>query len=279
MSLNKKLGVLGVICLFFTLTITPTTQANTLSELNSKEVLTQIEISEFKSDGSIENKIFSLTKTEFNFLKNELLNSKTIEEQLVILKGYGLIPENVKTKDLENGMYKKALSLGLTEDNLPEKSSIKLPILLNFFKKVNVIYFVGVSLNIGLRFIIRIINLLPFINLPTLDFADVCGGLFGVTITTGIIANHTLITFPGIIGFIGFVGYRIKFPLLMHIYTGFSALTFGLGLGLHFKDWKSAMKNLNNNEKIMILILLGGTFISLLWLFVVTRKWIYADCS
>ena len=72
MSLNKKLGVLGVIGLFFTFAITPTTQANTISELNSKEVLTQIEISEFKSDGSIENKIFSLTKTEFNFLKSLL---------------------------------------------------------------------------------------------------------------------------------------------------------------------------------------------------------------
>ncbi|MCK4902782.1 MAG: hypothetical protein KAS76_05425, partial [Thermoplasmatales archaeon] len=140
------------------------------------------------------------------------------------------------TEDLENDMYKRASSLGITEDTQPEKSRIKLPILLKFLKKVNIVYFGGVSLNIGLKFIIRIINLLPFINLPTLDFADICGGLFGVTTTRGILSNNTLITFPGIVGMIGFVGYRIRFPFLMHIYTGFSAVTFGLGLGIQIKD-------------------------------------------
>lgn len=236
MSLNKKFVVLGVVVLFIALVFTPTTHAGYINKLNSKEELIQIEISEYKSDGIIENKIFSLTKKEVNNLKNELLNSKTIEKQLFILKEHELIPEDVNTKDLENDMYKRASSLGITEDTQPEKSRIKLPILLKFLNKVNIVYLGGVSLNIGLKFIIRIINLLPFINLPTLDFADICGGLFGVTTTRGILSNNTLITFPGIVGMIGFVGYRIKFPFLMHIYTGFSAVTFGLGFGIQIKD-------------------------------------------
>jgi hypothetical protein len=236
MSLNKKIVILGVVALFIALVFTPTTQAGLANELNLKEELIQIEISEYKSDGLIENKIFTLTKKEVNRLKSELLNSKTIEEQLLILKENGLIPENVNNKDLENGMYKRASSLGLTEDLSAEKSSFRLPILLKFFKKVNIVFFGGVSLNIGLKFIIRIINLLPFINLPTLDFTDICGGLFGVTTTRGILSNNTLITFPGIVGMIGFVGYRIKFPFLMHIYAGFSAVTFGLGFGIQIKD-------------------------------------------
>ena len=236
MSLNKKFVVLGVVILFIALVFTPTTHAGNINKSNSKGELIQIEISEYKSDGIIENKIFLLTKEEVNDLKKGLLNSKTIEKQLFILKEYELIPENVNTKDLENDMYKRASSLGITEDTQPEKTRIKLPILLKFLNKVNIVYLGGVSLNIGLKFIIRIINLLPFINLPTLDFADICGGLFGVTTTRGILSNNTLITFPGIVGIIGFVGYRIKFPFLMHIYTGFSAVTFGLGLGIQIEN-------------------------------------------
>lgn len=236
MSLNKKFVILGIVVLFIALVFTPTTHAGYINESNSKEELIQIEISEYKSDGIIENKIFSLTKEEVNELKKGLLNSKTIEKQLFILKEYELIPENVNTKNLENDMYKRASSLGITEDTQPEKTRIKLPILLKFLNKVNIVSLGGVSLNIGLKFIIRIINLLPFINLPTLDFADICGGLFGVTTTRGLLSNNTLITFPGIVGIIGFVGYRIKFPFLMHIYTGFSAVTFGLGLGIQIEN-------------------------------------------
>jgi hypothetical protein len=236
MLLNKKFITFGVVVLFIILVFTPITHASFLNDFNSKKNLIQIEISEYNSDGIVENKIFSLTKKEVNELKMELLNSKTIENQLLILKEHRLIPENIGIKDLENGMNKKAAGLGITEDSQPVKSRIKLPILLKFFKKVNIAYFGGVSLNIGLKFIIRFINLLPFINLPTIDFADFCGGIFGISTTRGIFSNNTLLTFPGVVGMIGFVGYRIKFPFLMHIYSGFSAVTFCLGIGLKILD-------------------------------------------
>jgi len=236
MIFDKKFVAFGVLILFFTLIFTPITYASLENQSKPDEDLLQIEISEYKSDGIIENKIFSLTKKEVNDLKDELLKSKSIEKQLFVLKEHNLIPENVETIDLENNMYKKASNLGIYKDIQPEKAKIKLPILLKFFNSVNVIYFGGVSLNIGLKFIIRIINLIPFIKLPTFDFVDICGGIFGVSTTKGKFSNNTLITFPGIISLLGFVGYRIKFPFLMHIYTGFSVVTFGLGFGLQIKN-------------------------------------------
>jgi len=237
MSYNKKFVAFGVFIISLTLIFTPITNAGYKNQPKQEEKLLQIEISEYTSDGLIENKIFSLTKKEINDLKNELMGSKTIEKQLIILKDHGLIPEDVDATDIENDMYKKASNLGINKDIIPEKSKIRLPILLKFFNKVSVVYMLGPSLDIGLKFIIRIINLIPLINLPTFDFVDVCGGIFGITTTSGKLSNSTLITFPGIIGMLGFVGYRIKFPFLMHIYSGFSVVTFGLGLGLQIKEW------------------------------------------
>jgi len=236
MSYNKKFVAFGVFIISLTLIFTPITNAGYKNQPKQEEKLLQIEISEYTSDGLIENKIFSLTKKEINDLKNELMGSKTIEKQLIILKDHGLIPEDVDATDIENDMYKKASNLGINKDIIPEKSKIRLPILLKFFNKVSVVYMLGPSLDIGLKFIIRIINLIPLINLPTFDFVDVCGGIFGITTTSGKLSNSTLITFPGIIGMLGFVGYRIKFPFLMHIYSGFSVVTFGLGLGLQIKE-------------------------------------------
>ena len=238
-SYGKKFFVLGVLALLLTLAFTPATQAEDDRDFTEvKEKLFNIEIEEFKADGSIEKKVFEITQNEINKLKNELLSTESIEERLLVLKKYNLIPQDKAVEELETGMYEKADRFGITPDDAPQKTKLKLPILLQFFKKVSATYFGGISLNFGLKFIIRIINLLPFINLPTLDFADFCGGLFGVLTTEGLIFknNHTLITFPGISGMFGFVGYRIKLPFLMHIYTGFSAVTFGVGLGLHIKD-------------------------------------------
>ena len=236
MLFDKKFVAFGVLILFFTLIFTPITYASLENHSKPEKDLLQIEISEYTSDGIIENKIYSLTKEQVNDLKNEMLQSKTIENQLFILKKYNLIPENVDVTDLENDMYKKASNLGINKDLIPEKSRFKLPILLKFFNKVNVVFMLGPSLDIGLKFIIRIINLIPFIKLPTFDFVDVCGGIFGISTTSGKFSNNTLITFPGIIGMLGFIGYRIKFPFLMHIYSGFSVVTFGLGLGLQIKN-------------------------------------------
>ncbi len=238
-SFTNKFVVYGVIGIFITLALAPVTFARISNDTkNIKEELLEVEISEYKPDGSIDKKVFSFTQKEINNIKNEILSIKSIDEQLSVLKKYNLIRQDKTVKELETGMYENANRLGITPDEYPQQSKLKLPILLQFFKKVSATYFVGISLNIGLKFLIRIINLLPFINLPTLDFADFCGGFFGVLTTKGLIFNnsHTLITFPGISGMLGFIGYRIKFPFLMHTYTGFSAVTFGIGLGLHIKD-------------------------------------------
>jgi hypothetical protein len=179
-----------------------------------------------------------------NDLKNEILNSESVEDQLSILKKYNLISQDVNEEELKNGMFERAEDLGFDPDT-PVESRFKLPILIKLFNKVNAVYMGGVGLNLGLKPLIKIINLLPIINLPTIDFIDVCGGLFGVLTAKGLLFTNTLITFPGMSGFVGFVGYRVRFPFLMHTYSGFSALTFGLGLGMHIKEsnWNQNCSN------------------------------------
>lgn len=232
----KNIFVIGVITLFLILALSPVIQANNKTK-NSVELL-EIEIEEFKGDGSVEKNIIQLTKKELNDLKNEILSTRSVEGQLLILKKYNLIPEDKTIYDLEKEMFKKASNLGI---NINEKSTIlhfRLPILLQFFKKVTATYIGGISTNFGLKFLVKIINRVLGINLPTFDFADFSGGLFGVVTTDGLLLknSHTLITFPGFSGMIGFVGFRTNFPFLLHTYTGYSAVTFGLGIGMHIKE-------------------------------------------
>jgi hypothetical protein len=238
-SFHNKYSIIAVITLFLILAITPAIQAASINKFTDiEEEFFKIEIEEIKADGSIDKKDVELSKTKTNELKKELLSTKSVDSQLSILKKYNLIPQDKTVKDLENEMNEKASSFGITPKDDPQQEKFRLPILLQFFKKVSATYFGGVSINLGLKFLINIINLIPLIKLPTFDFVDVFGGSYGVVITEGLFLNnsHVLITFPGISGMIGFVGYRIKFPFMLHVYTGLSVLTFGLGLGIHLSD-------------------------------------------
>jgi hypothetical protein len=241
---GKKYYVIGVAILIMALAYAPITQAEIDDGLKNDEIqLFEVEIEEYKPDGSIEKNIVKLTQIEINSLKNELLDVKTDEDQISILKKYNLIQKNVKADDLELGMYKKAELLGLDNDNLRKKLGLRLPILVQLFKKVNIVYFGGISLRFGIPQIIRIIdNILP-VDLPDIDLIDLSGALFGIIKTEGLFIKHTLITFPSISGMIGFVGFCIKIPLFLRVYTGFSIATFGIGLGLHFRS-----RNFNRNN-------------------------------
>ncbi len=235
----KKIFIIGAITLFLILAVSPAIQAeNTNNSINDKEKLYEIEIEEFKADGTTEKNIIQLTNKELNELKNELLSTRSVDDQLLILKKYNLIPEDKSINDLENGMREKAFNLGIDTNQKSTIFRFRQPILLQFFKKVTATYIGGISTNFGFKFITNIINRILDLNLPTFDFADFTGGLFGVVTTEGLLLknSHTLITFPGFSGMIGFVGYRTNFPLLLHTYTGYSAITFGLGFGMHIKN-------------------------------------------
>jgi hypothetical protein len=237
-AFSKKYFVIGVVLLLLALAYAPTTQANIGNDSkNDEKQLFEVEIKEYKPDGSTIKNIVKLTQIEINSIKSELINANTNEDQISIFKKYNLISKDVKVDDLESGMYKKAESLGLDKNMLLNKLQIKLPILLQLFKKVNIVYFGGLSLRLGLTPIIRLINIILPVNLPDVDIIDLSGAIFGFIKTKGFLATNTLITFPSLSGMIGFVGFCIKIPLFMRVYTGYSVATFGFGLGLHIRNW------------------------------------------
>jgi hypothetical protein len=237
---NKKFTVFGVIALFIILAFSPITLAIKNNDIeNNQEKLFDVEITEYKPNGNIEKRTVKFTQEEVNELKTKMTTANTVDQQLVLLKDYDLVSDDITIEDLQNGMYQRASSLGITKEVLPEKAMFRLPILLTFFNKITAVYMGGLSLRIGISPIIRLINLILRTNLPGLDVVDFCGGLFGILSTQGLLATHALITMPGFFGMIGFVGYSIKIPLMMHIFTGLSVITYGFGLGIHIKEWRT----------------------------------------
>ncbi len=228
-SRNKKILVFGVIFLFISLTFTSVT--NALNNISKKEKSYDVEITEYKSDGSIGKNIFKLTKAEITELKKDLLTAKTNERKFMIFKDKGLISKDIKFSDLKQGMYQMGEQMGFLKNMDPSKVKIRLPILLTLFTSVIAVYFGGISLSIGLSPIMRLLNL------PGIDISNFVGGLFGITRTEGIFNKQTLIIFPGFSKMIGFVGFSFKIPATLHIFIGFSVATIGFGFGLKLKEW------------------------------------------
>jgi hypothetical protein len=246
---RKKGLVVVVIGLFCCLGVTPaiatfppvTLYDKTEMSYESKaETLTEIEVNEYKSDGSIETKLVVLTSEMVNNLKQILLVAKNSEERFSILKEYGLIPQEVSLEELREGMREKAKLNEFTKE-LPRKDILQYegvdtllpPVLLTFFSRVDAVYFMGNSIRIGLTPITMLINRLLGSNIPGIDLVDVCWGALGIISTRGVLGQHSLVCIPSIIFLAGFVGYSVKFPVAYHIYSGYSVMAFSADIGIH----------------------------------------------
>jgi len=157
----------------------------------------------------------------------------------------GFIPQEVTPEELKKGMYAKAESMGLSKERIqkivPQYGTKTLipPILLAFFSRVDAVYFFDNSLRIGLSPIIDLLYFIAGWGMKKIDFFDTCWGMFGVVSTEGLLTQPCL-GMPSIMCLAGFVGYSIKFPLTMDIFTGYSAMTFAIGVGIHdvsFLPW------------------------------------------
>ena len=232
---TKKFLAYGLIFLFIAVSFTSTINAE--NNIAGKKKLFDVEITEYKPDGTIDKGIISLTKVELLGLKKDLLAAKTNEQKLSVFKEKGLISQSIKLNDLEQGMYQKAENLGISKNIDPSEFKIRPPILLTLFSTVNSFYFGGVSLSIGLSPLMRFINLISPIGFPGIDVVDFAGGFFGVTHTVGLFYKQTMITFPGFSTMIGFVGFSFKIPTAMHVFIGFSVATIGIGFGIKLKEW------------------------------------------
>jgi hypothetical protein len=233
-SINKILTS-AVIILFIAISLAPAINSESNSIKDEKNC--DVEITEYKSDGTINKVTISLTKDELNDLKKDLFTAETQEQKLTILKQKGLVPQNIELENLEKGMYKKAERLGISNDIGSHNIKIRLPILFTLFTLVDTFYFGGASLSIGLSPLMRFINQILPIKIPGIDVIDLAGGFFGVTFTRGLFYRQTLLTFGGFTSMVGFVGYSFKVPASIHLFLGFSVATIGLGLGFKLKEW------------------------------------------
>ena len=258
---GKKSLVFGVIVLFlgFTFssaigasdTLTNNIRQDTADEYPDTSYI-DVEVVEYKSDGSTVTKYVPILKSDLSSLKKEMSASHTKHEHFSVLKRYNLIPRDVSPTDLELGMEEAAEKFGMTRETIRnigtilDENNALLPILppvsLTFFSYTYAAFIFGNSVRAGLSPI-----MMPFIRLfdnllseyfgfvpPAIDITDMAWGLITAVLTEGPTGIHMLALFPGAMACVGFVGYAVKaVPFLVHAFYGFSVMTFTAGIGFH----------------------------------------------
>lgn len=240
----KKYLVFGILTILIGLAFTQIASAYDnnfkVVDTNNDEVygkLIDVEITSYKPDGSINKKTLFIEESEVNKLKQDLLESDSIEESFLIFKKYNMVSNEDSLKSWENGMRKKAEKLGLTEEKINERFRLRLPILLSFFNSVNAVSILGGSVRIGTTPLANFINAVLSTNLKGIDLFDFAYGFIGVVDTNGLLFDHSLVLIPGLFATIGFVGISVKIPMTVHAFSGYSVLTTALGFGIHVRDF------------------------------------------
>ncbi len=205
----------------------------------AQENCVSAEVTRYGADGSVEKKVISLPSGEAKELKERLVAAKTDDARFFILKEYGLISREQSLQSWKNGMLKMAERMGLTESRAEDASSayaeagiFNLPVLLNFFCKVNAIYIISAEAHLGFPPVIGLNKLFGSSKMLKFDIADMCLGAFGTVETKGLLRTHTLAAVASFMALAGFVGVHIHIPFVLDVYNGFSAMTFAVGLGM-----------------------------------------------
>ena len=260
-SKGLALGVLAILC---SLSMLPTigevnhvtagtwNGAGTETYEGYQHACIDIEVTEYKPDGSTETRTVSLPRRDAAALKEKLLKKQTIEEQFSLLKEFHLIPADASPQALRAGMEQAADEMGLTKEKAQQltrqitenEGSLPLlpPISLAFLSYTSAAFIFGTCMRIGLSPIMmpfirvfenllhRLLGFLP----PPIDITDMAWGLITAVLTDGPDGIHALALFPGAMACAGFVGYAVKaVPLFVHAFYGFSAITFTAGIGFH----------------------------------------------
>ncbi len=211
-----------------------------------RQELVEIEVTEYKPDGSIDTTLVLLTQSEIETLEERLSAAYTMEKKLSLLKEYRLVPTDASLETMELGMRQIAEKMELTDEKIQniassyEKSDMWLPpIILSFFNEVSATFRWGNSLRIGMTPFLRLINRYLKSNINRgVDVIDMCWGMKSSVFTKGWLGEHYLYLEPGCMLLIGFVGYSIKRLFFRHSFYGASVMTFAAGLGSHdFDPW------------------------------------------
>lgn len=263
----RKGLIIGIITLFMSLTALPalsTGQLINLGDKNRKFGITEamdtpletrgntieIELTEYRPDGSYETRMVELPLDMVREIMITFQNLKDPISGFTILKKYGLIPEGTRLEDWRRGMQNRAQTLGVLPGNAKalfqlsmEAARLKLPFMVSVLNRVDAVSVIGSRTRIGFPFYRGLVKFLT--RFRFVDLFDICGGLVGIINTKNLIRQHSLVTIPSVMGMVGFVGMHIHIPFILNIYTGFSAMTFAAGLGIHTVDFLPWIPNSN----------------------------------
>lgn len=261
----KGLSV-GIITLFMSLTALPALstghsfiEGETNRKLGTSQTMNtpsdgrgsntiKIELTEYRSDGKCETQIVELSMDAAREILKTFQNPQYSMEKFSILKKHGLIPRDTLIEDWRRGMYDRAKTLGIFPENIQafsqlsrESTRLKIPFMVSVLNKIDAVSIISSRIRIGVP---------PYRGLPKLmmgfrsmDLFDICGGLVGIINTKNVIRQHSFVAMPSVMGMIGFIGVHIHIPFILNIYTGFSALTYAGGLGIHTVDFLPWLPN------------------------------------
>lgn len=234
-TLRSKGVALAAALIFCGLAFIPLATHATMSDEKTKAYVTQ-----YHADGSAEQRAVTLSMQAVQTLKDKITEATTAEQRFLLLQEYGLLSDDVSLDAWKTGMKERAASLGLDQhdaNNVNDAGTrgrfLRMPLLLNFFCRVNAMYVLSSEAGISLPPLFGIMKFFGGHRIAQFDFFDVCWGAFGVIETKTLFRQHTMVTMPALLGMAGFVGIHIHIPFVLNIYNGFSAITFAAGLGPH----------------------------------------------
>lgn len=247
-NLKKNLA-LGVIALFVVASLAPVVNSQILENEKSKlsyesshQELIEITVSEYKPDGTLEEKTIKMPIEKAEEIKEKLMEVKDLGERLSIWKEYGLIHKDVTLEKLRKGMEEKAQGMGLTKEKMERIASNRPECyFLNFMCMVKGLFGPTLNIPIGLSLLMGTINFLLFLfdlfgllpengYISSIDLLDISiGGAGYVSTWQGILPYNGCMGDRLFIVLLGFVGFYISLPLCspIFIFIGSSIAAFG----------------------------------------------------
>ncbi len=232
----KKSIVLGVVLLFVMLSASSMVSASLFQTKDS-----EVEITVYQADGSTETSQFVLNQEKMQTLCNLALKGSE-NELLNCVVEFGLLDESFLQDEVMSSVDLPTEA----KETLFQLDKIKagLPVIVSPLSKVSSVTLLGGSKRIGVTPILRIVEKLLPVNLKRADVLATTTGLFGVVSTQNMLCNKALAgMFVGVI-YLGFVGVSVKIPGLMHIFSGYAALTISSGVGLKSRNVKNIFEGL-----------------------------------
>jgi hypothetical protein len=202
--------------------------------MKSQHTLIDLQVTEYRADGTTETNTVWISCDEAVALDNALENAHTLKDQIALLVEHQVLPQDASLDAIAEGIEKQAAILDIVPADfwLP-------PISVMFFSQVSATFRFGTWTRVGMTPFMDLLDKLLGLDFSKgFDFYDFCWGVRGNVYTYGPLGEHSFNLEPGLIMMGGFIGYTIEGRLLRHSFYGAAVITGVIGLGNHdFDPW------------------------------------------